>query len=298
MKQSHLDLRLPVIGSQTESAPVSTVYIDNFTILKAIEERQQQNQGRPLSMQAHQLLNEILGTFGADPQVMSGFLQELFIARDASQVTWRLLNQAADRRDANFYLQQIYELALTSAGQDRARNQVVILPPPDPDEDDGHGLSDLILRRVAKAIIHEYAPDKITVFLSEQGIPPSWLAVENGEAEADAHTILAAVWRSGSMGRSLVRQFLGRWLDGQLITGPDAELRASLIEQLARQGWQIRPSDSVLIAAEPVRGIPATAPFLRDTRPHPLIEAESAGCRVDMSTGIRTGRSPLDPRQW
>lgn len=72
-----------------------------------------------------------------------------------------------------------------------------------------------------------------------------------------------------------MRQFLGRWLDGQLITGPDGELRAALIEQLARQGWQIRPSDSVLIAAEPVRGIPVSAPFLRETRLHPLIETEA-----------------------
>ena len=77
------------------------------------------------------------------------------------------------------------------------------------------------------------------------------------------------------MGRRLVRQFLGRWLNGDLITGPDAELRATLIEQLARQGWQIRPSDSVLIAADPVRGIPVSAPFLRETRLHPLIEAEA-----------------------
>lgn len=93
---------------------------------------------------------------------MPGFLQELLIARDASQVTWRLLKQAVGRRDANFYLQQIYELALTSPGQDRARNQVVILPLPDPDEDDGHDLSDLILKRVATA----NARNNIDVLLS------------------------------------------------------------------------------------------------------------------------------------
>jgi uncharacterized protein (TIGR02391 family) len=77
------------------------------------------------------------------------------------------------------------------------------------------------------------------------------------------------------MGRRLVRQFLGRWLDGQLITGPDGELLAAVVEQLASQGWQIRPDDSVLIAAEPVRGIPVSAPFLREARLHPLIEAEA-----------------------
>jgi hypothetical protein len=32
------------------------------------------------------------------------------------------------------------------------------------------------------------------------------------------------------------RRFLGRWLDNRLLTGPDAELRHRLLEQLARQG--------------------------------------------------------------
>jgi len=43
-------------------------------------------------------------------------------------------------------------------------------------------------------------------------------------------------WRAGSLGRCLVRRFLGRWLDERLITGPDTEQRASLIGQLMRQG--------------------------------------------------------------
>jgi hypothetical protein len=62
---------------------------------------------------------------------MPGFLQELLIARAAGQLTWRLVNQNASLQDANYYLQQIQDIALTSAGQDRARNQVVLLPPPD-----------------------------------------------------------------------------------------------------------------------------------------------------------------------
>jgi hypothetical protein len=74
---------------------------------------------------------------------MPGFLQELFIAQVAGQLTWQLMGQNATTRDANFYLQQIQDLALTTAGQDRARNRAVLLPPPDPDEDDGHDLSDL-----------------------------------------------------------------------------------------------------------------------------------------------------------
>jgi uncharacterized protein (TIGR02391 family) len=73
----------------------------------------------------------------------------------------------------------------------------------------------------------------------------------------------------------MVRRFIGRWLDDRLLTGPDAELRARLIEQLARQGWRVREADSALVISEPVRGIPVSAPFLRASRLHPLIEAEA-----------------------
>lgn len=83
------------------------------------------------------------------------------------------------------------------------------------------------------------------------------------------------MWRWGSPGRRLVRQFAGRWLDDQLPSGPDAELRARLIEQLARQGWRIREADSALVIAEPVRGVPVSASFLRASRLHPFIEAEA-----------------------
>jgi uncharacterized protein (TIGR02391 family) len=264
-----------LLCSSEGSIEVSAAYIDNFQILKAIDDRQQQADGRPLWINAHQLLNEMSGTFAADPRLMPGFLQELLIARAAGQLTWRLADQNASLQDANYYLQQIQVIALTSAGQDRARNKIVLLPPPDPDEDDGHDLSDLILRQVTDAIIGEYAPDQVATFLGEQGLPPDWLSLPEGTANGDAHAILAAVWRAGSMGRRLVRHFLGRWLDGQLITGPDGELQARLREQLARQGWQVHPDDSVLVAAEPVRGIPVSAPFMREARLHPLIEAEA-----------------------
>ena len=59
------------------------------------------------------------------------------------------------------------------------------------------------------------------------------------------------------------------------MSGPDPELRAHVIEQLARQGWFVREADAALVIGEPVRGVPVSAPFLRATRLHPLIEAEA-----------------------
>jgi hypothetical protein len=40
-------------------------------------------------------------------------------------------------------------------------------------------------------------------------------------------------------------------------------------------GWQVRRTDSVLVSAEPVHGIPVSAGFLRASRLHPLIESEA-----------------------
>jgi hypothetical protein len=123
-----------------------SAYIDNVTILKAIDERQQQADGRPLWINASQLLNEIAGTGAAELRLMPGFLQELSVAAAAGHLTWRLMNQTARPDDANYYLQQIQDLALTAEGQDRARGRMIERPAPIPGEDDGHELSDLVIQ--------------------------------------------------------------------------------------------------------------------------------------------------------
>jgi hypothetical protein len=115
--------------------------IDNIQILKAIDERQQQMNGRPLHISAHQLLSEITGRYAPDPQLAPGFLQELFIARAAGHLDWRPVGQAANPLNADYYLQQVQDLALTTEGQDRARGRMIERPAPAPGEDDGHELS-------------------------------------------------------------------------------------------------------------------------------------------------------------
>ena len=121
-------------------------------------------------MDAHKLLAEINGTFSAPPQLMPGFLQELLIAEAAGHLTWRLSTHAAHPGDANYYLQQIHDLALTVEGQDRARGQMIERPTPVPGEDDGHELSDLVLKQAAAIMTHEYAADQRVTFLAEEGM--------------------------------------------------------------------------------------------------------------------------------
>jgi hypothetical protein len=254
--------------------------IDNIAILKAIDEHQRQQDGRPLHLNAHQLLGELHGTVVADPKFYPGLLQELFIARAAGYLTWRIHGMEPNRSDPNYYLQQIQDLALTPAGQDRARGQVVVQPPPDPDEDDGHQLSDLILRQVADSITFQLDLVQAAMLLGEEGLPPEWLDEVLGDPPPDlaapggVRNTLAFTWHAGGWeGRRLVRRFLGRWIDQQLYTGPDADEQADLITKLARQGWQLRESDSVLVAAPPLRGMPMPAAPMHTWRPHPLVDS-------------------------
>jgi uncharacterized protein (TIGR02391 family) len=253
---------------------------DNIDILRGIDRYQQETyHGGPLRTVNGQLLMQYLtGAYVHDHQQVRGFIQELHIARDLGLLTFDV--QPSPRpnladADPNAYVQIISGFALTVTGQDRARGRVVAQPPPDPAEDDGRMLSDLIFRRIADAITTQYAPDEVAHFLAEEGIPPAELTLSDGTKEGDAHAMLAALWRWGSEGRRTVRRFIGRWLDDQLLSGPDAESRARLIEQLARQGWQVREADSVLVISDPVRGIPVSASFLRASRLHPLIESEA-----------------------
>ncbi|HEY2265841.1 MAG TPA: TIGR02391 family protein [Streptosporangiaceae bacterium] len=253
---------------------------DNIEILRAIDRIQGDTyHGGPIQgLSGLQLMEQVGGKTVADQRVTGGFVQELHIARDLGLLTFRVqgdFRQVEQETNPHWYVQNLWDFALTVAGQDRARGQMIIQPPPDPAEDDGRQLSDLIIRRVAASIAEQYAADEVAVFLAEEGIPPVQMPVPVGTGPCDAHALLAALWRWGSEGRRMSRRFLGRWLDDCLLSGPDAELRAALIEQLARQGWRVRESDSVLVISEPTRGVPVSAPFLRASRLHPIIESEA-----------------------
>jgi uncharacterized protein (TIGR02391 family) len=253
-------------------------YWDNVEILREIDLWQQETYrgGALRGVNGLSLMERMIGSF--PPERMRGFIQELHISAACGLLTFEVQPDPRPNladTDPNWYLQTISDFALTVEGQDRARGRMIARPEPEPGEDDGRPISDLILRQVGAAITEQYAPDEMTVFLREESIPPAQLKHPEYTGERAAYSLLATVWRWGSTGRRAVRRFLGRWLDNQLHTGPDAELRASLIEQLARQGWKVRADDSMLVIAEPVRGIPVSAPFLRATRLHPLIEAEA-----------------------
>ena len=155
-------------------------------------------------------------------------------------------------------------------GQDRARGIVVKQPLPNPDEDDDRPISGLLLQEVAYAIAEEYRPEQVRAFLDETGIPLDRLPLPQGTPDVRgdpgnfACGVLFGLDQWGSEGRRILRRFVGLWLDDRLISGPSDDLRTSLIERFARQGWYVQ--DGNLVIGEPVRGKRASSPILREAR--------------------------------
>jgi uncharacterized protein (TIGR02391 family) len=256
---------------------------DDIEILQAIDRHQEQAGGAAAwHLNGMQLMDEIAGEPVAEEHRWSGFVQELHNLRDVGLLTFHMdtapgVLPAQPDTQPHYYLQQVRRFALTVAGQDRARGRLVIQPLPDPAEDDGRPISRLILKQVAAAIEDEYGADQIPMFLRESGIPLGRPPLANNVTENDVPSVLAALDQWGSEGRRILRSFLGRWLDDQLISGPSNDLRAALIEQLARQGWYV--VGGRLVIGEPATGKRVSSPVLREARLgalHPRVEEVAA----------------------
>lgn len=172
---------------------------DNIEILQAIDRIQEQYDGGPVRVgHGLWLMEQINGAPVFEHQRWRGFVQELHIARDCGLLTFKAQpNPRPNLADADpyYYLQTLSDFALTVKGRDRAGRRVVVQPPPDPAEDDGRQLSNLIFKQIAAAITEEYAPDEVVEFLGDEGIPPEQLPRSADMAGGDAYTIVASLWR-------------------------------------------------------------------------------------------------------
>jgi uncharacterized protein (TIGR02391 family) len=264
---------------------------DNIEILHAIDRIQERYGGGPVTgMNGMYLMDEINGGQVTEPNLWRGFVQELHIARDLGLLIFRADSNPRPNladTDPYYYLQTLSNFALTVSGQDRARGTRIVLPLPDPDEDDGRPISSLILQQVGEAIEANYSREQLVTFLRESEVPIDDLPALPANGRIDTvHSVLIALDQWGSEGRRALRCFVGSWLDDRLVSGPGDELRSSLIEQLARQGWYVQ--DGRLVIGEPARGRRVSRPVLRDARLaalHPEIVSASEGL---LKSGHRT----------
>ena len=260
---------------------------DDIEILQAIDRGQEQHGGTELWTDGRLLMEQIAGGHVPEPQRHRGFMRELQNLQQAGYLTFQFNASFScpPASDAYLWLQQVRNFALTTAGQDRARGRVVIQPLPDPAEDDGRPISTLILKQIATAIENQYRADQIPVFLGESGIPLDRLPAP-GVAEDDVYGLLVALDRWGSEGRRLLRILLGSWLDDQLISGPDHELRTTLLDQLARQGWYFKEDRLVIGDRAAQRRV--SSPVLRDARLAALHEDIATVADKYLQSGHRT----------
>jgi uncharacterized protein (TIGR02391 family) len=255
-----------------------TVFFDDLHILRTLDRLEQAGQSTYLNA-GIDLLTEVTGGQPvSEDRDYRSFIRELSMARDCGFLTFKVLPYPGDpappdpdRTLPNHYLHQLADLHLTPLGRDRARCRVYELEPPDPGEDDGRPITQLIFARIAEILAGHYAPDRLRMFLEDSQIPPDMIGSLD-DPEAGLRELFRRV--DGPSGqRRVLRHFFGRWLGQELPSGPNADEEKELRTALARQGWYVR--DGRLVVGEPVRRA-AVAPLLGGdllANLHPTIQA-------------------------
>jgi hypothetical protein len=121
--------------------------------------------------------------------------------------------------------------------------------PPDPHEDDGKPITRLTFERITAILAAAYEEPHLRLFLRDGGIPEEMIK-PLGEDGGGLAGVFSRFNAGEANERRVLRQFLGRWLDQQLDSGPNADQERELREDLARQGWFTR--DGILVRGEPL----------------------------------------------
>jgi uncharacterized protein (TIGR02391 family) len=203
------------------------------------------------------------------------FLRELFVLHNAGLLTWVPMQSPARVRPITpaeplDYLNNSRDFALTYAGRNHAQGRVVLVPLPDPTEDDGRMIACLTLEDIAKSIGRQYDPHQAVLLLADSRLALDHDPGADGATSEKLLVIFAELSQGSSGERRELRHFLGAWLDDQLHTGPTDDERDSIERDLARQGWFVR--DGRLVVGEPVRrGRGTQTPMPAVDRLHPIV---------------------------
>jgi hypothetical protein len=203
-------------------------------------------------------------------------VRELLALRDAGLLTWQVLSDFGRTpivpHNANDYLNNIREFALTIAGRDRARGQIIYVPTPDQDEDDGRRIRSMTLENIAGIVGEAYSAIEVLQFLADSGVSLEGFSFGDvvGGAPGFAKHALYEMATGTSGHRRELRHFIGAWLDDRLDTSPSDAERDSIERDLARQGWFVK--DGRLVIGEPVRrGRGTQAPTPAVDQLHPIV---------------------------
>jgi uncharacterized protein (TIGR02391 family) len=232
------------------------MYFDDLAILRTIDRCERDDQTAVLSS-GEWLLKEVLGSPHPvyDDDTCRTFIRELESAQrrdllDFTVMGWGGMEPSINQMGANNYLAQMRDFRLSPFGRDRARCRVFEEEHPDPHDDDGKPITRLTFERIIAILGAAYEEQHLRLFLVDGGIPDEMIPPLGDDGRG-----LAAVFSrfngAESNERRVIRCFLGRWLDQELDSGPNADQERELREDLARQGWFTR--EGRLVRSEPIR---------------------------------------------
>jgi uncharacterized protein (TIGR02391 family) len=243
---------------------------DDLQLLKIIDDFEHAGNIAPLN-NGLDLLKAMAGQAIDWNRDIQPFTCELVLAHQAGYVTWnentgRSVGDVSPDRDAQFWLQQIWEIRLTFAGRDRARGRVIQRPLPDPDDDDDRPITGLTLEEIARTLGDVYTESQLPRYLQDSGIPDVFLAGEPNQAKWEyVMAVLERLHDGGSAARRTLREFIGGWLEGHHHAPPQPAIRRRITALLAQQGWHVR--DSRLVIGEKTHDAAGVlTPLGRDVR--------------------------------
>jgi uncharacterized protein (TIGR02391 family) len=251
--------------------------VDDIKLLQVLDDFEQRNGAGLLPTQM--IYEAAVPQRDWSQETASGFAHELVIARDAGYVTfiedrppgW---NMPIDPRSSpHQWLQScVRNVALTSAGRDRARGRVVVVDLPVGAEDDGRSISKLTLTVIVRALKREYSQSEMTYLFEEQGLAAPEVRAVVGARREDAPQIVAALASmldGGADARRRLRSLIGSWLAGRLPIRPTLAEHREVIRDLARQGWHL--DGGTIVIGEAVFEPPDTSLMLGSDGFHPAV---------------------------
>jgi hypothetical protein len=237
-------------------------YFDDIELLRVMLDLDERGE---LALTWGERLMELATGRPSDDAQRRAFVRELHVLKDDGLIDFVLghlpARLAPPSPDSFAYLQNLRELRLRTAGRDRAKGQIVRVPFPDPEDDDGRHIPTRVVERFADAVAEDLRSAEIRSFLFDAGVPAKRLPdfAAGSDKALYARVVIVGLLDRGSSGRRVVRELIGRWLADALEIGPSREQREDFTRALARVRWHLKAGtlvvgEPLVVPADPVPG--------------------------------------------
>ena len=241
------------------------VWWDDLEILSTLDRLE--GEGRAYHITGYDLMQAVAGDRLVEDQDRIAFVRLLHMLRDGDPQLVAFdaqyyMGARQPQPHEHLYVQSLWRFELTTTGRDRARGRVVLQGLPEPRQDDGRPIPELVLGQFAETIAGYYSVRQLERFLYDAGLrEDKFSGPELAEDKKDLYlaTLLGALESGVPELRRKLRGFLAQFLNGELACAPDSEQHHRLTEGLARAGWYLE-GDTLVIGARERAPTPAAPP--------------------------------------